>query len=99
MMVVIGVMFYKVAAGLCLYFIASSLWGMAERKLLPKRKAAPVAAPPPSSGNGAPVSGKPAKTDGKKKGKKKGKPEKVDDTPMTKVRKMWEEILKQAKKK
>jgi YidC/Oxa1 family membrane protein insertase len=31
-----GVMFFKVAAGLCLYFISSSLWGIAERKLLPK---------------------------------------------------------------
>jgi YidC/Oxa1 family membrane protein insertase len=29
-------MFFKVASGLCLYFIASSLWGLAERKLLPK---------------------------------------------------------------
>lgn len=35
-----GLMFYKVASGLCLYFIASSLWGIAERKLLPKTKAA-----------------------------------------------------------
>src|SRR5207248_1007134 len=39
MMVFFGLMFYKVAAGLCLYFIASSLWGFAERKLLPKKKA------------------------------------------------------------
>ena len=31
-----GVLFYKVASGLCLYFIASSLWGITERKLLPK---------------------------------------------------------------
>lgn len=34
MMIIIGVMFYKVPAGLCLYFIASSLWGMGERKML-----------------------------------------------------------------
>lgn len=33
-----GVLFYKVASGLCLYFIASSLWGIAERKLLPKKQ-------------------------------------------------------------
>ena len=33
-----ALMFYKVASGLCLYFIASSLWGIAERKLLPKPK-------------------------------------------------------------
>jgi YidC/Oxa1 family membrane protein insertase len=29
-------LFFKVAAGLCLYFIASSLWGIAERKLIPR---------------------------------------------------------------
>jgi YidC/Oxa1 family membrane protein insertase len=34
MMILMGVFFYKVASGLCLYFIASSLWGIAERKLL-----------------------------------------------------------------
>ena len=34
----IGVMFFKVPSGLCLYFITSSLWGIAERKLLPKPK-------------------------------------------------------------
>jgi YidC/Oxa1 family membrane protein insertase len=34
MMVFMGVMFYRVPAGLCLYFIASSLWGIAERKML-----------------------------------------------------------------
>ena len=35
MMVFFGVMFYRVASGLCLYFIATSLWSFAERKLLP----------------------------------------------------------------
>jgi YidC/Oxa1 family membrane protein insertase len=43
MMVVMGLMFYKVAAGLCIYFIATTLWGFAERKLLPKSKLAPPA--------------------------------------------------------
>lgn len=38
MMVVIGVMFYHVPAGLCVYFIASSLWGICERKLLDRHK-------------------------------------------------------------
>ncbi len=33
-----GILFYKVASGLCLYFIASSLWGIAERKLLKSGK-------------------------------------------------------------
>jgi YidC/Oxa1 family membrane protein insertase len=36
MMIFIGVMFFKVPAGLCIYFISSSLWGIAERKLIPK---------------------------------------------------------------
>ncbi|MGI9456196.1 MAG: membrane protein insertase YidC, partial [Aeoliella sp.] len=35
MMIFMSFMFFKVAAGLCLYFIASSLWGIAERKLIP----------------------------------------------------------------
>ena len=39
MMIFMGVMFFKVASGLCVYFIASSLWGIAERKLLPKTSA------------------------------------------------------------
>ncbi|HVW00219.1 MAG TPA: membrane protein insertase YidC [Planctomycetaceae bacterium] len=40
MTVFMGFMFYNVPAGLCVYFIASSLWGVAERKLLPKSKPA-----------------------------------------------------------
>jgi YidC/Oxa1 family membrane protein insertase len=46
MMIFFGLMFYKVAAGLCVYFIASSLWGFAERKLLPKKKPADGTASP-----------------------------------------------------
>ncbi len=44
MMIFMGVMFFKVPSGLCLYFIASSVWGLAERKLMPK-PAAPAAQP------------------------------------------------------
>ncbi len=36
MTIFMGFMFFKVAAGLCIYFIASSMWSLAERKLLPK---------------------------------------------------------------
>ncbi len=35
MMIFMGFLFFRVASGLCVYFIASSLWGVAERKLLP----------------------------------------------------------------
>ncbi len=46
MMIFIGFMFFKVASGLCIYFIASSLWGVAERKFLPKPSAAKATAKP-----------------------------------------------------
>jgi YidC/Oxa1 family membrane protein insertase len=36
MMIFIGVLFFKVASGLCIYFIASSLWGLGERQFMPK---------------------------------------------------------------
>ncbi len=49
MMVFMGVMFYKVASGLCIYFIASSVWGFVERRMLPKRK---PGAPPTEAGPG-----------------------------------------------
>ncbi len=38
MMLFMGLIFFKVAAGLCIYFIASSLWGLGERQFLPKAK-------------------------------------------------------------
>ncbi len=53
MMIFFGLMFYKVAAGLCLYFIASSVWGFCERKLLPKKKPgepSETATTPPTGG-------------------------------------------------
>ncbi|MEX0677242.1 MAG: membrane protein insertase YidC [Pirellulales bacterium] len=64
MMIFMGIMFFKVASGLCLYFIASSLWGVCERKLLPKpasqgdaavgAAASPVKVASAPTGNGAP---------------------------------------------
>lgn len=61
MMAVMGVMFYTVPAGLCVYFIASSLWGIAERKLLDRHKqaleaqrAASGAGPAEAGGGGPP---------------------------------------------
>ena len=51
MTVVMGVMFYRVPAGLCVYFISSSLWGVGERKLLEywKKKHPQKAVTPDSS--------------------------------------------------
>lgn len=45
MTLMMGFMFYHVPAGLCVYFIASSLWSMGERKLLDRV----VPTPPPTS--------------------------------------------------
>lgn len=36
MMIIMAFFFFKVPSGLCIYFISSSLWGILERKLLPK---------------------------------------------------------------
>ena len=60
MMVFMGIMFYKVAAGLCIYFVVSSLWGLAERKMLPKKPPGlgMLAGAPTSSGT-SPNGGKP----------------------------------------
>lgn len=89
MMIFFGIMFYKVAAGLCIYFIASSLWGLAERKLLPKKKPALAAAtgpamPPPK---------------GKYKEKKPDYKDKKPNGAFQKVKDWWADILRQAKKK
>jgi YidC/Oxa1 family membrane protein insertase len=58
MMVVMGFLFYKVPSGLCVYFIASSLWGIGERKLVPPPTAAtgaPTAAGGPSGKGASPI--------------------------------------------
>ncbi|HPM80784.1 MAG TPA: YidC/Oxa1 family insertase periplasmic-domain containing protein [Candidatus Anammoximicrobium sp.] len=51
MMIFMGLLFFRVPSGLCVYFIASSLWSVAERKMLP-----PVgpAAKPAAAGPKAP---------------------------------------------
>jgi YidC/Oxa1 family membrane protein insertase len=49
MMILIGYMFYTVPSGLCLYIIASSIWGITEKKLLPKATAATPGEPPQKS--------------------------------------------------
>jgi YidC/Oxa1 family membrane protein insertase len=40
MMIFMGFMFFKVPAGLCVYFITSSIWSIVERLVLPKPKPA-----------------------------------------------------------
>lgn len=85
MMIFFGFMFYKVAAGLCLYFIASSLWGVTERKLLPKPKPLSVPSKAPTNVPSRPRPGRRASENG--------------DGKMRKVRDFWDKILKEARKK
>ena len=49
MFIFMGFMFFKVASGLCLYIITTTLWGLAERQFLPKTAPA-AAADEPSDG-------------------------------------------------
>jgi len=55
MMIVFGFMFYRLPAGLLMYFIVSTLWGMGERKLLDLRP--PPTRPSPSETEGEPRRG------------------------------------------
>lgn len=78
MMLFMGLMFFKVPSGLCIYFIVSSLWGIAERKMLPRPTPvtpAPVESPAlkksPPSANGSAAKAKLAAKKQKARGKKK----------------------------
>jgi YidC/Oxa1 family membrane protein insertase len=95
MSIVFGVMFYKVAAGLCIYFISSSVWGLTERKLLPRKK---VAAPAGGEPNGvlSPQQPRAPRRGGR------NQPKKPPDAPpgtFQKIKGWWAEVLKQAEKK
>ncbi len=76
MMIFMGFMFFKVASGLCIYFIASSLWGIGERKLVPPATAntgiasGPEPTSPSSSRSSSERNGHP-KHKRKRSGKKK----------------------------
>jgi YidC/Oxa1 family membrane protein insertase len=50
MLILFGLFFYKTASGLVLYFIISTLWGLAERKFLPRK---PLSASEPKGSKGA----------------------------------------------
>jgi YidC/Oxa1 family membrane protein insertase len=76
-------LFYKMPSGLCLYFISTTLWGLAERKLLPKKKPATETAV--VAGNGRPGP--------RGRGKVPAAP------PPGKLRAWWDKLLKEASKK
>ena len=114
MMIFFGLFFYKMAAGLCLYIITSTIWGFAERKFLPKVKKLPEGGIPPApetvavSPNGAVIAPMDSLRKAGKNRKKVGRPAKEEPAPeptsgLGKLRRRltdwWSEVLEQAKKK
>ena len=49
MMFVMGATFYRVPAGLCLYFIMTNVWSMTERMIFERQAKRAKLNPPPSS--------------------------------------------------
>jgi YidC/Oxa1 family membrane protein insertase len=105
MMVVMGVMFYKVPSGLGIYFITSSLWAIGERLLLPKVS---HAAPPPSASVPAATDqkgrGGKAGSNGDTQGPRGGKDDADDNGPKTRAKppgrfaQLWDRMLEEARK-
>lgn len=96
MMIFMGFMFFKVPSGLCVYFIVSSLWGLLERKMLPKKQVelqpvADTAAPGGLTG---------ASTRGVRNAQaargKNGRPANQQEAPKGSFRAKWEELVKRA---
>ncbi|MEX0936810.1 MAG: YidC/Oxa1 family insertase periplasmic-domain containing protein [Pirellulales bacterium] len=80
MFIFMGILFYKVASGLCLYFIASTIWSVTERRLLPKANPNKSAEQKPaepgkraaiSTGDGANGAGRRTKSSGNRKQKRR----------------------------
>jgi YidC/Oxa1 family membrane protein insertase len=104
MFIFMGIFFYKVAAGLCVYFIASSLWGLAERKMLPKKKpvVATTATGQSGGGGGGGGAGGGGGSGGPNRGKSKPAKKDKDKKPETTIQKVkdwWAEVLRSAQKK
>lgn len=103
MMVFMGIMFYKVASGLCIYFISSSLWGLAERRFLPKKKtAAQLAAVVDAPGKPKQLPGKPGVQPPRGKGPRGKASDKAvvsSNGVVQKLKDWWADLLEQAKKK
>jgi YidC/Oxa1 family membrane protein insertase len=57
MMIFMGATFYRVPAGLCLYFIATNIWSMTERTIFERKAKAAALNGPPDSGTVPPSKG------------------------------------------
>lgn len=90
MTVFMGVLFFKVPSGLCIYFISSSLWSLVERKLV-KRMTPPKSAEPATPAIANTESAKPTKSNSGRRGR-----EPVVEKPKSKLQAMMEMIDKKA---
>ena len=104
MMIFMAFMFYKVPSGLCIYFIASSLWGVLERQFLPKPKSASA-----SDGKAVPFEvtvtdrKAPVRPTSEQESKKKKKPKQPatanEDEPQgfwQEIKSRWRQVLEEA---
>ncbi|MEI7684674.1 MAG: YidC/Oxa1 family insertase periplasmic-domain containing protein [Planctomycetota bacterium] len=89
MMGVMGIFFYKVAAGLCLYFISSSVWGVIERKLLPKKS---ILAPEP-------VVASKGISNSRDRRREREREKELPETTLDKLKAWWLKLLDSAEKK
>ena len=106
MMVFMGFMFFKVPSGLCIYFIISSLWGLLERKMLPKRS---MELEPVSEGDDSPnaanvrprrdnrSSGRSYAVYEPRRDKKGRRIVKEAPTPPNSLKQLWREVVERAK--
>ena len=76
MMIFMGFMFFKVASGLCIYFITSTIWGIAERKLVPPPTVSEGSLAASSGNNGGNGGGRNGEKRSSGKPKPKRKPKK-----------------------
>ncbi len=90
MTVFMGVLFFKVPSGLCIYFITSSMWSLVERQLVKRMMPATATAPP----NPPPSSG--AKASSKRQERKKPQGTAASDKPRTKLQELKELLEKPA---
>ena len=89
MMVFMGLLFFKVPSGLCLYFIVSTVWGLLERRFIPKPHAQPAV---PAAIDVVPIESKKSLV----KRDTKGRGEQVPAKPEGRFAKWWREVLEKA---